>query len=273
MLGGVGEPVMSGGLIAERAKLSWFVARRALSTGVARLNAHPLLRWRFFRPDRPPPDRAAGPAHRRPDPRERDLCGPLRLRGQDRDLRRPLAVRDRAAVGRMGGAAARLRLAAPSARRRIGHHARERARAGRMDLAAGPVAAPIAWRPDMVARRIISWLSQAPLVLHDADPRFYRRFLAQPDPAGAICAAPRTRATAVPRSSAMMALTYAALCMAGQERLLRVDHAPAGRRAAAPGAARRRSRRAATRRADRAPARSPAAAPGVLARNVVPPPR
>ena len=33
------------------------------------------------------------------------------------------------------------------------------------------------WRPDLVARRIISWLCQAPLVLHDADMRFYRRFL------------------------------------------------------------------------------------------------
>ena len=38
---------MSGGLIAERARLSLFVARRALVLGVARINAHPLLRWRF----------------------------------------------------------------------------------------------------------------------------------------------------------------------------------------------------------------------------------
>ena len=72
-----------------------------------------------LRHGRSPADRAAGPAHRRPDPRERDLCRALRLRGQDRDLRRPFAVRDRAAVGRMGGPAARLRLAAPSARRRL----------------------------------------------------------------------------------------------------------------------------------------------------------
>ena len=28
-----------------------------------------------------------------------------------------------------------------------------------------------------MARRIISWLSQAPLVLDDSDVRFYRRFL------------------------------------------------------------------------------------------------
>ena len=36
---------------------------------------------------------------------------------------------------------------------------------------------PVAWRPDVVARRVISWLSQAPLVLDDSDVRFYRRFL------------------------------------------------------------------------------------------------
>src|SRR5256885_5375774 len=38
---------MSRGLIADRAKLSLFVARRALLVGYARLNAHPLVRWRF----------------------------------------------------------------------------------------------------------------------------------------------------------------------------------------------------------------------------------
>ncbi|MGB7037091.1 MAG: heparinase, partial [Xanthobacteraceae bacterium] len=36
---------------------------------------------------------------------------------------------------------------------------------------------PIAWRPDVVSRRVISWLSQSTLVLQDADVRFYRRFL------------------------------------------------------------------------------------------------
>ena len=36
---------------------------------------------------------------------------------------------------------------------------------------------PIAWRPDVLARRVISWLSQAPLVLDNSDVRFYRRFL------------------------------------------------------------------------------------------------
>src|SRR5262245_47581404 len=38
---------MARGLITERATLSWFVARRALLVAGARLNAHPLVRWRF----------------------------------------------------------------------------------------------------------------------------------------------------------------------------------------------------------------------------------
>ena len=35
----------------------------------------------------------------------------------------------------------------------------------------------IGWRADVLARRVISLLSQAPLVLNDADGKFYRRFL------------------------------------------------------------------------------------------------
>src|SRR4029077_18363693 len=36
---------------------------------------------------------------------------------------------------------------------------------------------PLAWRPETVARRIIAWITQATLILDDADIRFYRRFL------------------------------------------------------------------------------------------------
>jgi uncharacterized heparinase superfamily protein len=76
---------------------------------------------------------------------------------------------------------------------------------------------PVAWRPEVMARRIISWLSQATLLLEDADVRFYRRFIrsltrhvrqlrliAGDTPDG------------VPRLQALIALTYAVLCMAGQ---------------------------------------------------------
>jgi uncharacterized heparinase superfamily protein len=78
---------------------------------------------------------------------------------------------------------------------------------------------PVAWRPDVVARRVISWLSQAPLVLDDSDARFYRRFLRSLT--RQVRHLRHTAADArdgVPRLQAAIALGYAALCMAGQQR-------------------------------------------------------
>jgi uncharacterized heparinase superfamily protein len=80
----------------------------------------------------------------------------------------------------------------------------------------------VSWQPEILARRITSWLSQAPLILHDADDQFYRRFLRS-----LIRQVRYLRHTAieardgVPRLQALVALTYAALCMAGQARHLR----------------------------------------------------
>jgi uncharacterized heparinase superfamily protein len=79
-----------------------------------------------------------------------------------------------------------------------------------------------AWRPDVVARRIISWLSQSPLLLDDSDPEFYRRFMRS-----LTRQARQLRHTiseardGVPRLQASIALAYAALCMAGQQRQIR----------------------------------------------------
>jgi uncharacterized heparinase superfamily protein len=81
----------------------------------------------------------------------------------------------------------------------------------------------IAWRPDVVARRVISWLCQAPLVLDDSDVRFYRRFLRS-----LTRQVRHLRHTAseardgVPRLQAAIALAYASLCMAGQQSRIRV---------------------------------------------------
>lgn len=41
----------------------------------------------------------------------------------------------------------------------------------------GRVIGGLAWRPDVIAQRIIAWLSHSPVVLRDADYPFYRRFL------------------------------------------------------------------------------------------------
>src|SRR5438876_3426827 len=81
---------------------------------------------------------------------------------------------------------------------------------------------PIAWRADVVARRVMSWLSQAPLVLDDADAQFYRRFLRS-----LTRQVRHLRHTVwqardgVPRLQAAIALAYAALCMARQQRHIR----------------------------------------------------
>ncbi|MCC6778509.1 MAG: heparinase II/III family protein [Hyphomicrobiales bacterium] len=81
---------------------------------------------------------------------------------------------------------------------------------------------PIAWRPDVVARRIISWLSQAPLLLDDSDVRFYRRFLRSLSRQVRHLRHTISEARdGVPRFQATVALTYATLCMAGQQRHMR----------------------------------------------------
>jgi uncharacterized heparinase superfamily protein len=78
---------------------------------------------------------------------------------------------------------------------------------------------PVAWRPDVLSRRIISWLSQATLVFQDADLRFYRRFLRS-----LVRQVRYLRHTAgdawrgVARLQSEIALSYAALCIAGQAR-------------------------------------------------------
>lgn len=80
----------------------------------------------------------------------------------------------------------------------------------------------IGWRADVLARRVMSLLSQAPLVLNDADGKFYRRFLRSltreirylrytmvdiPD--------------GVPRLQVLIALCYASLCLANQAKHIR----------------------------------------------------
>src|SRR5262249_58225044 len=69
----------------------------------------------------------------------------------------------------------------------------------------------------VAARRIMSWLTQAPLVLDDSDVRFYRRFIRSLT--RQVRRLRHTIGTArdgVPRLQAMIALMYAALCMHGQ---------------------------------------------------------
>lgn len=77
----------------------------------------------------------------------------------------------------------------------------------------------IAWRPDVLSRRIISWLNHSSLLLQEADPGFYRRFLRSlvrqvrylRHTAGDACGG-------VAQLQAVFALTDAALCIEGEAR-------------------------------------------------------
>jgi len=80
---------------------------------------------------------------------------------------------------------------------------------------------PIARRPDVLARRVISLLSQAPLVLGDTDGKFYRRYLR-----GLTREIRYLRYTildidGISRLQVLMALCYASLCLANQGRHIR----------------------------------------------------
>jgi uncharacterized heparinase superfamily protein len=81
---------------------------------------------------------------------------------------------------------------------------------------------PIGRRADVLARRVISLLSQAPLVLGDTDSKFYRRYLR-----GLTREIRYLRYTmldipdGVPRLQVLIALCYASLCLANQARYIR----------------------------------------------------
>jgi uncharacterized heparinase superfamily protein len=79
-----------------------------------------------------------------------------------------------------------------------------------------------AWQPEVLSRRLMSWLSQATLVLEDADLQFYRRLLRSlTRQVRFLRATVNDTRDGMPRLQARIALTYATLCMAKQVRHLR----------------------------------------------------
>jgi uncharacterized heparinase superfamily protein len=82
---------------------------------------------------------------------------------------------------------------------------------------------PASWTPSILARRVISWLAHAPMILERTDHEFYRRFLRSL--IRQVRFLRRTAADAedgYPRLAAAIALSFAGLCMASQARLLKV---------------------------------------------------
>jgi uncharacterized heparinase superfamily protein len=81
---------------------------------------------------------------------------------------------------------------------------------------------PLGWRGDILARRILCWLSQAPFVLQDADPRFYRRFIRSLSrQVRYLRRSLKHTREGLPRLQALIALNAASLCMQGQGAALR----------------------------------------------------
>ncbi len=81
---------------------------------------------------------------------------------------------------------------------------------------------PLGWRLDILSRRVICWLSQAPFVLQDADAKFYRRFIRSLSrQVRYLRRALRQSREGLPRLQALIALNYASLCMEGQSAQLR----------------------------------------------------
>ncbi len=72
----------------------------------------------------------------------------------------------------------------------------------------------LGWRLDILPRRVICWLSQAPFVLLDADARFYRRFLRSLSrQVRYLRRSLKATRAGYPRLQALIALNYATLCM------------------------------------------------------------
>jgi uncharacterized heparinase superfamily protein len=214
---------MAGLSIGERAKLLLLLGRRTLRMAAGRLRGHPFIRMSFI-----------------PRKAERLLIAPQDLRTADgtraseiyagrfafagkvviSDGRSPFEVvppSDEWAVSLLGFGWLRHLRAAESGITR----ANARALVDEWISVQGSWDA-VGWQPEILARRITSWLSQAPLILHDADDAFYRRFLRS-----LVRQVRYLRHTAiearegVPRMQALVALTYAALCMSGQARHMR----------------------------------------------------
>src|SRR5580704_8919330 len=211
---------MSGVSIASNAKLSWLLLRGGLRHAVGRLNGHPVLCWPLpaFKGDRlliAPQDLRTADATRATE----IYSGRFAFAGKvvicdGRSIFEMEPPSDEWCATLLGFGWLRHLRAAESAITR----ANARVMVDEWISLQGSWH-PIGWRPDVLSRRIISWLSQATLVLQDADAKFYRRFVRS-----LVRQIRYLRHTAgdarrgVASMQAVIALNYAALCIAGQSR-------------------------------------------------------
>jgi len=204
--------------LAARGKLSWLTLRRGVAVTLGRIVTHPLLqrpRW-FSRDDRiviaPQDLRTADPT------RAAEIyAGRFAFAGKIvvSDARSPfdtMPPSEEWAEALLSFGWLRHLQAAESAITR----ANARALVDEW-IALQGFWHPYGWRPEIVARRIVAWLTQATLILDDADVRFYRRFLRNlTRQVRYLRWLARDTSDGVPRLQAHIALAYAGLAMAGQ---------------------------------------------------------
>jgi uncharacterized heparinase superfamily protein len=209
--------------VAERARLSALIGRRAFRSLLGHLNAHPLLRWRFGsgKTDRlviAPQDLRTADATRASE----IYAGRFAFAGKVVicDRRSPFEMTppsDEWAVMLLNFSWLRHLRAADSAITR----ANARSLIDDWINTQGGWH-PVGWRLDILSRRVICWLSQAPFVLQDADARFYRRFIRSLSrQVRYLRRTLKDSRDGLPRLQAVIALNYAALCIQGQSGTLR----------------------------------------------------
>jgi len=216
---------MMGVSMAERARLSVLIGRRAFRSVIGSINANPLLRWRFAstKTDRlliAPQDLRTADATRASE----IYAGRFAFAGKVVicDRRSPFEMTppsDEWAGMLLGFVWLRHLRAADSA------ITRSNARSlidewinvqGRWH--------PLGWRSEIISRRLICWLSQAPFVLQDADARFYRRFIRSLSrQVRYLRRSLNESREGLPRLQAVIALNYATLCLQGQSGHLRAN--------------------------------------------------
>jgi uncharacterized heparinase superfamily protein len=209
--------------VAERLGLSALITRRAVRSLVASITTHPLLRWRYGsgKTDRlliAPQDLRTADATRATE----IYSGRFAFAGRVVicDRRSPFEMTppsDEWAVTLLSFSWLRHLRAADSAITR----ANARALIDDWINTQGKWH-PLGWRNDILSRRILCWLSQAPFVLQDADARFYRRFIRSLSrQVRYLRRTLKHSRDGLPRLQALMALNYASLCMQGQAGALR----------------------------------------------------
>jgi len=204
--------------VAERARLSVYVGRRAFRSLLGSIKTHRLLRWRFgsTKTDRlviAPQDLRTADATRASE----IYAGRFAFAGKVVicDRRSPFEMTppsDEWAVTLLSFSWLRHLRAADSAITR----ANARSLIDDWINTQGGWH-PLGWRHDILSRRIVCWLSQAPFVLQDADARFYRRFLRSLSrQVRYLRRSLKQSRDGLPRLQAVIALTYATLCLQGQ---------------------------------------------------------